>query len=403
MKTKQRCLAIILIIAALFTIIQPISAYSMLDEQFNLGYNNSAGKTIFEGFYSDPSIPISFSKLAERALNLKVSGKYSYTSAIQILNETKAILKKTTTADYDQYEKIFNNGVAANNSLAGRFTYDSFIMRNVLYTMHVNNASYTQMLNAIQIVYDCAIIQSQKDAFRCDALDVLRDLNIIASYESDKSTAEMLFYVSKIASGAHGTYNGKTNLPDKNIANNYQKYLDEQADKSHSSGGVIDNTGSDNDNKVSAGVNNGMDYIPDDKPYQDEGYWEQYKDSGIYLEDSFHENLEKLHGGKDLSSLILFYTLDKSNEVPAYYKTRITTRQFVSYENIVTALLTAARNSDLILIEDAEAVLLVHNGSCSVLVQSDKQYDMEAVAELFLGLQDFGLLLGEESEVNVAK
>lgn len=401
MRTK-RLVAIILIVSALASFMLPINALSMLDERFNLGYSNSLGRTIIGDFYENASVAASYSKLADRALALK-NGGYSYTAAIQILNETRAVLKKTTTADYDRYEEMFENGVQTSSSITYRFTYDSFIMRNVLYAMFVNDASYSQMLNAIQIIYDCAIIQSQKDAFRSDALDVLSDLKIIASYEGNKDKADMLFYVSNISSGAHSGYSEGSKLPSKDIADSYQDYLDELYDNSHYEGPVIDNTSGNNpDSNLSGGTGEVVNpYIP----IQPGGTINPdiTLDDDYTITDSFMNDLSNLHAGKGLDNLVLFYTVEKTNEDPTYFKTKIKTSKTVSYENIVTALLTASRNTDLIIVEDTDAVLLIHNGSCTVLAQSDKRYAVEDVAELFTALKDFGLFLGDENTTKTGK
>ena len=403
MKIKQRCFAVILIIAIFCSFIQPVFAVSMLDQRFNLGYGSSLGKTIFSGFYENPSIPTSYSKLADRAIAIK-NTKYSYSSAIQILNETKAVLNKTTQNDYNEYEDMFQRGVQSSSSVANRFTYDSFIMRNVLYAMYMHGASYTQMLNAIQIIYDCAIVQSQKDAFRCDALDVLADLKIMAGYEGEGDRADMLYFVSSFASGMQGKYDGKTTLSSVDVAAKYQKYLEEQANKDKGDDEIKDNTEQDNAGNVSGGVGDVNVISPGFKPG---GSWDSNHDStgndSYFSDRDFGDTLNNLQSGQGLGTYVLFYTTEKNNKDPLYYRTKITTRESVSYENIVSALLTASRNTDLVLVEDSNAVLLVHNGSCTVLAQSDKKYTTKDVAELFSSLKEFGLFLGEENSVKIAK
>ena len=399
MKTKQRCLALILIIIYLCSFIQPVNSYSLLDSRFNLDYNNSKGKTIMGSFYSNDSIPKSFSKLADRALALKKS--YSYSEAIQILTETKTILNKTTVSDYDLYEERFEKSIELSGSMAYQFTYDSFIMRNVLYSMYRNKASYTQMLNALQIVYDCAVIQTKKDAFRSDALDVLRDLNILASLESDKDRSDMLFYISNIASGTHGSYDGKTTIPSINLSKNYDAYLKEKYDESHTDTPVQDNTNRDESDYFPDG------YTPDMNPDRPSNPGtsipplindDDFTSSGPIRDDSFSSDIDGIAGDTTAGKLILCYTTNKNETSPTYTKSKITTKQFVTYANIVSVLTTAARNTDLIIVEDSDAVLAVYDGKCVVVEKNDTLYDVQAVAKMFETLNGFGLALCSDSD-----
>ena len=400
MKTKYtRILAIFLIIIELFLIVTPIPANALLNGHFNLDYTSSMGYTIMRLNYSNPSVKTSFEKLAERSVKLKNSGTYSYSSAIQILTETKSVVNKITESDYEIYEDTYKTNLANNGMMVYQYTYESFIARNVLYAMMKEKASYSEFLKAIQLIYDMAVIQSQKGAFRSDALNALADLNILASYSTNENVKDMLFYVSKFASGISGSYNGSSTISSVNIATKYQNYLDDQYDKSHDSGKVEHNTNQHESEYAPGGYG---DYetivLPSDNQNLLPDNWSPNED--VFEKDTFSSDLKDIYGGNSVGKLTLYYTLNKSDANPKYQKTKITTKQFITYEDIIEVLKTISRNSSLMYVEDSDAVLVVYDGVCSVLDKSDTLYDENSIKTLFSNLKDFGLYIGSEEIQN---
>lgn len=369
---------------------------TLLNSRFNLDYMGDRGYQIIPLSYENPAVESSFEGLADRAIELKIANNYSTSKALKVLSETKSIVNKITVKDYLKYEDIFLSDCDRGGNYSVMFTYDSFIMRNALYAMIKGGASYTDLLKAIQTVYDTAVIQTKKDAFRSDALEVLKDLNILASYTSDSNIADMLYYVSKKASGVHGNYDGSTTIPSMNIASSYNEYLKEQSEK-----GTVDGTIEHNENRHESewtpGGSSGVDEImrPPSQQHPSDGNFITNPNNDKFLNDSFMDDIDGIYDGTGNYKYVLYYTLDKSAQAPTYEKTKVSVKEYATYQDLLNVLIFISKNSDLFLIEDSEAFMTVIEGKSCVLKKSDELYDSVAIEKLFECYKDFGLMLVE--------
>lgn len=401
MNKSIRLITFFLIITLLFSQFTPIFAVdTLLNSRFNLNYKGERGYQIMPLSYENASIETSFKGLADRAIALKTASNYSSSKALQVLSETKSVVNKITVRDYLKYEDMFLNNVNNGGNYSIMFTYDSFIMRNVLYAMIKNNASYTDLLKAIQIIYDTAISQTKKDAFRSDALEVLKDLNILADYTSNSDISNMLFYVSRTASGVHGSYNGSKTIPSMNIASSYNQYLKEQKDKGTYNGEVEHNENR-HESEFTPGGSSGIDEImptPEQKnPITSDENFPSDSNNDKFISDSFMEDLDSVYEGTINYKYTLYYTLDKSNPNATYNKTRVTIKSFATYQDILDALLFISKNSEVKLIEDSEAFMTITEGKSYVMIKSDELYDAASIEDLFDCYKDFGLFLMSET------
>lgn len=344
-RNLTRLLAFFLVVIQLFSLTVPAAADDVLLEQrFNLDYIGSRGYQILELYYENVAVRSMFSDLADRSIALKTT--YSTSEAIAILTETKSVVKKITKDDYKRYGDAFEADVDSGSAMmSARFTFDSFIMRNVLYAMLKSKASYNELMKAIQLIYDTGVIQTEKEAFRSDALDVLIDAKILASYTTENNIADMLYYVSKFSSGVHGNYTGDAPIKSVNVSNKYDEYLQDEYDKSHGGGDIEHNQNTEDSEYSPGGYVDGEEMVtpPTTIPGVDSD--NQNGNGTILDEDNFSSDIDGILDGSGVGKYTLCYTTTKSSEKPSYQKTKITTKQYVTYDNIISVLTTADRKS----------------------------------------------------------
>ena len=308
MKRYTRPLAVVLIIIQLFLIISPIKTNALINSLFNLEKTCSVGYTVMSLSYENPSVTTSFEGLADRALALK-NGGYSYSKAIQILTETKSVVNKISKADYKTYQERYLRNIEANGVMAYQYTYDSFIMRNVLYAMFLNNASYTELLNAMQVIYDTAVIQTQKSAFRSDALRVLVDASAIATLTTNEKTSDMIHYVSQYASGLCSTYTGSKPISSVLLSTKYQNHLQDEYDKLHPDF-EVDDEDDDNSGYAPDGFGNQNIALPpiSDGYKPDTNTGAPNRNEDVFMSDSFSSDLSDIYNGTITHKYTLCYT-----------------------------------------------------------------------------------------------
>jgi hypothetical protein len=262
-----------------------------------------------------------------------------------------------------------------------------------------SKASYNDIMKAIQLIYDTAVIQTEKEAFRSDALDVLSDLKILASYTGDKNISDMLYYVSNFATGTHSNYSGNDPIKSVNVSNKYDEYLKEEYDRLHGGDKIEDGTESDKPEYDSGGntptdeLKPPTETIPGDNTNNGNGNGSGGNTGGFMDNDNFMEDIGGMLDGSGAGKYVLCYTTDKTANNVEYHKTKITTKQYVTYENIISVLTSASRNSDLMFVEDTNAILVVYDGISCVIEKSDTLYGEAEIVKLFECFNNFGLAL----------